>query len=183
MPRMIRSSVSPPSTGSVSMVRPSRRIVTESATDSTSFSLCEMRIAEMPWSRSSRIRSSSLRLSSSLRAAVGSSRMSSLTSLASALAISTSCCLPTPSAEIFVCGRSPVSPTRRSSRSVSRSVVDQEMKPPRPEVRSLPRKMFSAMDSCGISASSWWMMTMPRRSLARMSRKAQVSPSNSMSPS
>ena len=28
---------------------------------------------------------------------------------------------------------------------------------------SLPRKMFSAIDSSGTSASSWWMMTMPTR--------------------
>ena len=38
-----------------------------------------------------------------------------------------------------------------------------------PLAGSLPRKMFSVMDSSGISASSWWMMTMPACSLARMS--------------
>jgi hypothetical protein len=35
------------------------------------------------------------------------------------------------------------------------------------EARSLPRKMFSAIDSSGMSASSWWMMTIPSRSLSR----------------
>ena len=50
-------------------------------------------------------RSSSASLSASLRLAVGSSRISSLTSLASALAISTSCCLPTPRLVISAVGR------------------------------------------------------------------------------
>ena len=81
---------------SVSIVRPSRRIVTESAIASISLSLCEMITQVMPSSRSPRSRSSRCAESSSLSAAVGSSRMSSLTSLDSALAISTSCCLPTP---------------------------------------------------------------------------------------
>jgi hypothetical protein len=35
---------------------------------------------------------------------------------------------------------------------------------------SLPRKMFSAIESSGTSASSWWMMTMPAFSLSAMSR-------------
>ena len=38
-----------------------------------------------------------------------------------------------------------------------------------PKVRgSRPRKMFSATESCGISISSWWMMTMPASSLSLM---------------
>ena len=37
-----------------------------------------------------------------------------------------------------------------------------------PLAASLPRKMFSAIDSSGMSASSWWMMTMPACSLSRM---------------
>ena len=51
------------------------------------------------------------------------------------------------------------------------------------EACSLPRKMFSAMDSTGTSASSWWMMPMPRRSLDRMSLKSPGSPSKTISPS
>jgi hypothetical protein len=47
---------------------------------------------------------SSASLSASLSEAVGSSRMSSLTSFDSALAISTSCCLPTPILVIGVFG-------------------------------------------------------------------------------
>ena len=43
-------------------------------------------------------------LSSSFSAAVGSSRISSLTSLLNALAISTSCCFPTPKSLINVSG-------------------------------------------------------------------------------
>ena len=83
-------------TSRVSMVRPSRMIVIASATCSISLSLWEIMIEVMPlpcspWSRSSRLVESS-----SLSAAVGSSRISSLTFLVSALAISTSCCLPMP---------------------------------------------------------------------------------------
>ena len=43
-------------------------------------------------------------------------------------------------------------------------------------VGSLPRKMFSMMDSSGISASSWWMITMPACSLARMSLNCWIWP-------
>ena len=46
----------------------------------------------------------------------------------------------------------------------------QSMTPPR--ARSLPRKMFSAIDRSGTSASSWWMMTMPAASLSWMPRNA-----------
>lgn len=50
------------------------------------------------------------------------------------------------------------------------------------EACSLPRKMFSAMDSTDTSASSWWMMPMPRRSLDRMSLNSPGIPSNVISP-
>jgi hypothetical protein len=43
--------------------------------------------------------------------------------------------------------------------------------------------MFSAIDSSGISASSWWMMTIPAASLCRMFLNATTFPSNRMSPS
>ncbi len=92
--------------------------------------------------------------------------MSSFTDLFSALAISTSCCLPTPISLIGVSGSSR-SPTRASS-SVERIRASAQSITPR-LVGSLPRKMFSVMDSSGISASSWWMITMPACSLARMS--------------
>ncbi len=126
------------------MVRPSRRIVTESATRAISFSLWEMMIEVMPWFFNSRMRSSSLPLSSSFRAAVGSSRMSSFTCFDSAFAISTSCCSPTPmSATAGSCGFSS-SLTRRSSSEACRSVSVQLMSPR--VACSLPRKMFSAME-------------------------------------
>ncbi len=80
-------------------------------------------------------------------------------------AISTSCCLPTPSSSTRVAGFSS-SPTRLSSLTASRFVLFQSMTPPRDI--SLPRKMFSAMERKGLSASSWWMMTTPSRSLSLM---------------
>ena len=101
MPRMIRSSLTPPSlTSSVSMVRPSRMIVMASEICSISLSLWLIMMQVMPRSRRPPSRSSRFWLSPSFSAAVGSSRMSSLTSLASALAISTSCCLPMPMSRI-----------------------------------------------------------------------------------
>jgi hypothetical protein len=88
----------------VSTVVPSRITVMESATSASSLSLWEIRIEAMPWLRNSFSSSSSASLSLSFRLAVGSSRMSSRTFLASALAISTSCCLPTPRWVISVSG-------------------------------------------------------------------------------
>ena len=126
------------------------------------------------------MRSSRCRLSLSLSAAVGSSRISSFTSLDSALAISTSCCLPTPMSAIRVCGLSS-SPTRSSSAAAC-VIVSCQLITPRVAC-SLPRKMFSAMDRYGTRASSWWMITMPRRSLARMSLNSHGWPSKTISPS
>ncbi len=45
-----------------------------------------------------------------------------------------------------------------------------------PLATSLPRKMFSVIDSSGISASSWWMMTIPACSLARMLLNSHLRP-------
>ena len=92
-----------------------------SATFRISFSLCEIRIAEMPCERNSLSSASSASLSLSLRLAVGSSRISSFTSLDSALAISTSCCLPTPRSVMRVLGDS-LRPTffEQRARSVRR---------------------------------------------------------------
>ncbi len=152
MPAMIRSSVTSSARMSrVSIVRPSRRMVSESAIAASSFSLCEMITQVMPCSRSPRSRSSRCAESVSLSAAVGSSRMSSRTRLDSALAISTSCCLPTPMSDIRVTARSR-SPTRASSFSASWLVRFQSISPR--VACSLPRKMFSAIESCGHSASS-----------------------------
>ena len=41
---------------------------------------------------------------------------------------------------------------------------------------SLPRKMFSAIESSGTSASSWWMMMMPGFSLSAMIAEALLLP-------
>ena len=100
----------------------------ESATLEISLSLWEIRIEEMPcalnWS--SRFRSASL--SFSFRLAVGSSRIRSFTFLESALAISTSCCLPTPRLVTSVSGDS-FRPTILSSSFVRRRPSDQSMTP------------------------------------------------------
>ncbi len=150
--RMMRSSSTAPSWQSmVSTVRPSRSTVMRSATFETSFSLCEMRMEEMPCARNSSSRSSSAALSFSERLAVGSSRMSRRTFFDSALAISTSCCLPTPMSVTRVSGSSS-RPTLASSSRVRRCTAPRSMTPKR--AGGLAMKMFSAIDISGISASS-----------------------------
>ena len=100
----------------------------------------------MPWSRRPPEQVEQvLRSRSSFSAAVGSSRMSSLTSLDSALAISTSCCLPTPMSRIDRVAGSRRRPTRASSSTARRWRAFQSMTPRL--ASSLPRKMFSAIDS------------------------------------
>ena len=145
----------------VETVVPSRITVTVSATRRTSFSLWLMMICVTPCALSSNIRSSSAWLSDSDKAAVGSSRIKRRTSLDRAFAISTSCCLPTPSLSTSVLGDS-VNPTFFSRSTVRRSVSRQLMIPPR--ARSLPRNRFSAIESRGTKASSWWMIIIPRAS-------------------
>ncbi len=175
IPRMMRSSLTPsPFTFSVSIALPSRMIVISSAICSISLSLWLMMMLAMPLDFSPTIRSSRCCESFSFRAAVGSSRMRSLTSLCRAFAISTSCCLPTPRFLICVSGSS--SRPTRASRSWARSwALVQSMTPKRPG--SLPRNRFSVIDSSGMSASSWWMMTMPACSDCLMSLKRTSSPS------
>ena len=170
MPRMIRAWVTSPAfVSSVSTVLPSRMTVTRSEIAVISLSLCEIMIEVMPRSWRRRSRPSRCSESLSFSAAVGSSRISSFTSLDSAFAISTSCCLPTPSWPTGVTGFSS-RPTEASSFAASAFARFQSMRPLRPR-RSLPRKMFSAMDRYGTSASSWWMITIPTCSLSRMPPK------------
>ena len=147
------------------MVRPSRMIVMASEICSISLSLWLIMMQVMPRSRRPPSRRSRFWLSPSLSAAVGSSRMSSLTSLASALAISTSCCLPMPMSRMIVSGSSS-RPTRASSSTAFLRASSQSMTPY--FASSLPRKRFSVIESRGMSASSWWMITMPARSVSRM---------------
>ena len=129
MPRMIRSWVTSSATmSSVSTVRPSRMIVVVSAISAISLSLWEIMIDVMPCALSWRRRPSRCSESLSFSAAVGSSRMRSLTSLDSALAISTSCCLPTPSWPTGVTGSSS-RPTRASSAAACELARFQSMSP------------------------------------------------------
>ncbi len=81
---------------------------------------------------------------------------------------------------ILVAGLS-LSPTRARSFAASTLVAFQSMKPPLDI--SLPRKMFSARERKGLSASSWWMITTPDFSLSRMLENLTTSFSSTMSPS
>ena len=166
----VSSLILPEVQSSEATVAPSRSTVMLSATLEISLSLCEIRMQVMPWRLSSSSSSISASLSVSFRLAVGSSKISSLTSLDRALAISISCCLPTPRLVISALGDS-FNPTFFSRACVFTNEVVQLMMPP--VACSLPRKMFSAIDSRGTSASSWWMMMMPLCSLSAMPLKWQ----------
>ena len=114
----------------------------------------------IPWDLRSSMMSRSRRLSSSLSAAVGSSRISSSTFLAMALAISISCCFPTPRLLMGAFRFSPPSPTFSSISWAFLWVRVQSMIP-LAAFCSFPRNTFSATDMYGLKASSWWMITMP----------------------
>ena len=157
MSLMIRFSISGRLPGSLSAgkvltVWPSRSTVIVSAISATSPSLCEMMIEVSPWRLNSRMSSRSAALSFSFSDEVGSSRIRSSTFFDSALAISTSCCLPVPRLPISVAEFS-LSPTFLSS-SVARAWASCQSMMPFFAV-SLPRKMFSAIERSGTSASSW----------------------------
>src|SRR5665647_1328048 len=142
MLRIIRSRVaSGVFMSSVSMVRPSRMMVVRSAIDASSLSLWEIMMQVMPWALSWRSRPSRCSESWSFRAAVGSSRISSLTSLESALAISMSCCLRTPSRPTGVTGLS-FRPTRSISAAASALDLFQPISP------AVTRRSLSSETSC-----------------------------------
>ena len=71
-------------------------------------------------------------------------------------------------------------PTRSRSFLASALVRFQSTTPP--EARSLPMKMFSAIDRKGLSASSWWMITMPSASESLIVRYRHSLPSKVMVP-
>ena len=134
----------------------------------------------IPWLLNWRRRSSKCSESASLSAAVGSSRIRSFTFLETALAISTSCCFPTPMRLTGVFGSSE-RPTLASNFCASRLVLFQSIRPRL--LISLLRKMFSAIDRYGLSASSWWMITIPSSSLSRIFLSFNSCPSKIISPS
>ena len=74
---------------------PRRSTVIVSAIDWTSLSLCEMKMMDVPPSRSCRTMRNSSSVSAGVSTAVGSSRISTLACLTSALTISTRCWMPT----------------------------------------------------------------------------------------
>ena len=90
--------------GAVPTTLPRRITEIRSPTALTSRSLWVMKMIEVPCSFSERMMSMSSSISCGVSTAVGSSRMSTLASLDSALMISTRCCTPTGSASTSVPG-------------------------------------------------------------------------------
>ena len=141
---MIRSSfISMAWQSMVSTVDPSRITVILSATYTTSLSLWLIIIIVMPCFLNSSIRSRRALESVSFSEEVGSSRISSFACFASALAISTSCCLPVPISFIRTLDDSD-NPTIFRYLSASPYVSFQLMAFFFP--RSFPRNIFSPID-------------------------------------
>ena len=139
-------------------------------------------IQVIPCALSSSMISRRFLLSSSLSEAVGSSRIRSSTFLAIALAISISCCLPTPSVLTGTLTSSFSRPTLASI-SVARCLVLVQSITPLHFSCSFPKNTFSATDRSGLNASSWWIITIPLPSLSLRLWKLHVSPLYTTSPS
>ncbi len=111
-----------PSVGTVSIFLPRRSTVTWSETSSTSLSLCEMKMIEVPSAasvRSTRKRSCD---SCAVSTAVGSSSTSTFAPRNSARRISTRCWAPTPRSSTFASGLT-ASPNRSDSSRVRAAAV------------------------------------------------------------
>ena len=138
-------------------MRPSRMTTMRSEIAKTSARRCETKMIATPRAFSSRMRSNNRSNSFSVSAAVGSSRMSSRARLASARAITTSCCVARSSAPIGMAG----SRSRPKSASASRARRSRPATSIMPQrVGSSLRVRFSAtlrsgttLTSCGTSAT------------------------------
>ena len=125
-----------------------------SATASASRNLCVMSTTALPASAYPRIQRSNSVASVGASTAVGSSRMSNVTSRASAFTISQRCCAPTGKSCTQAVG-SRTSPARAAT-SRTRSAVCCGSNPPCP-----PSAMFSATVILGTSVKCWCTMPMP----------------------
>src|SRR6516165_3435284 len=171
---------------SVSAVRtvptavPARSTVTRSEMASTSGSLCEMKITLVPLAAISRTVATNCRTSCGVSTVVGSSRMRIRAPRYSAFRISTRCCSPTESCQIFAWGSigiwncSAILATSRSTRCGENHM---------PRSRDHPRIMFSATDSGCTSLKCWWTMKIPASCASRGERKRRGSPPISTCPS
>ena len=116
----------------------------------------------------------------SVKDAVGSSRISTRASAASALATETIVCWTgVRSAPSLPTGIGWFS--RSSSSLARRRMVAQRTRPPRLGVCS-PSRMFSATSMVGIVDSSWYSATTPARPAARTLANSTVPPSRRISP-
>ena len=151
--RRTRSSSVMPSSGSLAIQAPSRRVVTRRQIWKISSSRWEMNRTAAPCSRRVRTTPKSRATSLPVRAAVGSSMIRTRASKESALAISTICwsAMDRPRA-----GRSGSSstPRRRMSSAVAAWVARWSIRP-RARRGWRPMKMFSAIDRSGKRVGSW----------------------------
>ncbi len=118
-----------------------------------------MKTIEVPFSFSWRITAISSSISAGVSTAVGSSRISTLASLVSALMISTRCCTPTGMSSTSASG-STSNPYRSDSSVTSASAFFRSRMPPG-WVFSRPSMMFSATVNTGTSMKCWCTMPMP----------------------
>ena len=165
--------------GPVRTTWPSRRIVTVSASSSTSPRKCETRMTVRPPADRPLTISWKRWISNADSAAVGSSKTMSSASRASARRISTCCCAASGNAPTvaFAGTSKPAPATTRRNRSRSSR---RRTKPNRRG--SAPRNTFSATVRCGTSETSWATIAIPRSSAARGDPNATGSPRTCSSP-
>src|SRR5579859_1907774 len=185
---------------------PRRSTVIVSAMVWTSLSLCEMKTTDVPPSLSCLMIRNKSSVSAGVSTAVGSSRISTVAFLTSALTISTRCWMPTGRSSTRASGSSS-SPYRRESSLTSRrvlrrsstplSLVNEARKPAnagkerprrvsrRPEspVSSMPRVTFSATVNTGTSMKCWCTIPMPAAMASFGERNLAGLPSSRISPS
>ena len=136
-------------------VAPPRSTVASSQKDTTSSSLCEMKITERPSATMRRRTSPSSTASCGVSTAVGSSRIKTLASRHSALRISTRWRSPIESCQTGRAGSA--SKPKRAAKSATDASI-----PPWSMIRgAAPRTTFSATVKVGTRRNSWWTMPTP----------------------
>ena len=161
------------------MKEPSRSTLMVSAMRASSSRWWLIKTMATPLALSSSSTAKSASTSLPVSAAVGSSKMRMRAFMDSALAISTSCCLATPSSPTGM-SRSTSKPIRCSAAWACALRCLRLTNPKRRGVR--PSMMFSATDMVGTRLSSWWMVAIPSASEALVSGIFTSVPSTRMRP-
>ena len=169
--------------------RPSRWTWMRSATSNTCGMLCEIRMIGTPRARTSWISSSTLRLSLTPSAAVGSSRITTREPKAAARATATPCRCPPDSVStgwsmFWIVIRPRSFSFSRAMRRISGWSSRRRTLPARPGLRSSrPMNRFSTIDSAGDRARFWYTVSIPAARASSGEEKLTGRPASSIRPS